>query len=77
LHIQTNIPTAVVVSTNTTPVTGNFQEIQILEAATFSALAEANSTGQAMTGFVIAAGVVLRGQFSGYTLTSGKVRAYS
>ena len=77
MHNQINTPTAVVVTTNTTPVVGNFQEIHIFEAATFTALVEENKTGQAMTGFAIAAGVVLKGQFTGYTLASGKVRAMS
>lgn len=66
----------VVVTTNTAAVAGNFSKIVVLEAATFSAFSEANASGQAMTGFAIPAGVVIEGNISGYTLTSGKVRAY-
>jgi hypothetical protein len=64
------------VTTNTTAVTGNFVAIQVLEDATFSALTETGATGQAMTGFVIPAGMTIFGRFTGYTLASGKVRAY-
>lgn len=77
MHNQTNVPTAVVVTTNTTAVVGNFQAITTLADTTFAALVELNKSGQDMTGFVIPAGVTLMGQFTGYTLTSGKVRAMS
>jgi hypothetical protein len=65
-----------VVTSNTTPVVGNFYAIHILVAATFSALGEHDSSGQAMTGFAIPANTWLYGKFTGYTLTSGTVRAY-
>lgn len=65
------------VTTNTTAVTGAFSSIQVLEDANFSAFTETGATGQAMTGFVIPAGVTLFGQITGYTLASGKVRAYA
>jgi len=65
-----------VVTTNTSAVTGSFYAVQILEDATFSAFVETGSSGQAMTGFSIPAGVTLYGNITGYTLTSGKVRAY-
>lgn len=65
-----------VVSTNTDAVSGQFYAIQVLEDATFSAFVETDSTGQAMTGFVIPAGTILYGNITGYTLASGKVRAY-
>lgn len=68
---------AVKVTTNTTPVTGYFTIIQILEDAIFSTFTEENVTGQAMTGFTIPAGVTLFGTVTAYTLTSGKVRAYA
>lgn len=70
-------PLGVVVTTNTSAVAGTFAAIQVLADATFSALAELGATGQAMTGFVIPAGTTLYGKFTGYTLTSGKVRAYA
>jgi hypothetical protein len=64
-------------TTNTTAVTGTtYTAIQVLEDATFTTLTETGATGQAMTGFVIPAGVVLKGVFTAYTLASGKVRAY-
>lgn len=65
-----------VVTTNTSPVTGQFCAIQILEDATFSAFTEAGFTGQAMTGFALPAGSVIVGNITAYTLSSGKVRAY-
>lgn len=66
----------VVVTTNTTAVTGTFTAVQILEDATFSVFTETGATGQTMTGFVVPAGVVLFGRITAYTLTSGRVRAY-
>lgn len=67
----------VTVTTNTTAVTGSFTAIQVLEDATFSVFTETGATGQAMTGFVIQAGTILFGRITAYTLTSGKVRAYT
>jgi hypothetical protein len=67
----------VTVTTNTTAVTGSFTAVQVLEDATFSAFTETGATGQAMTGFAIPAGTTLFGRITGYTLTSGKVRAYA
>lgn len=66
----------VVVTTNTGAVTGSFCRVIVLEAATFSVFTESGASGQAMTGFAIPAGVVIDGNISAYTLTSGKVRAY-
>lgn len=66
----------VVVTTNTAAVTGSFYAVQVLEDATFSAFTESDASGQSMTGFAIPAGVTLYGNITGYTLTSGKVRAY-
>lgn len=65
----------VVVRTTTTAAVGDFCEIQVLEAATFSLLTEINAIGDAMTGFSIPAGVTLKGKFTAFTLTTGKVRA--
>ena len=67
----------VTITTNTTAVTGSFTAIQVLEDATFSVFTETGATGQAMTGFVVPAGVTLFGRITAYTLTSGKVRAYA
>lgn len=66
----------VVVTTNTSPVTGVFYAVTVLEDATFAAFSEDDAEGQTMTGFVVPAGVTLYGRITGYTLTSGKVRAY-
>lgn len=67
----------VTVTTNTAAVTGSFTAIQVLEDVTFSAFTEIGAAGQAMTGFVVPAGITLFGRITGYTLTSGKVRAYA
>lgn len=56
---------------------GPWSEIQILEAATFATLTDAQGTGDAMTGFAIAAGITLFGRFTNVTLTSGKIRLYN
>lgn len=66
----------VTVTTNTSPVTGSFTSIQVLEDANFSTFTEAGAAGQAMTGFVVPAGTVIFGRITAYTLASGKVRAY-
>ena len=76
LYANSDGQKGVVVTTNTSPVVGNFSKITILADANFSALTEKNASGQAMTGFVIPAGLTLFGDFTGYTLASGKVRAY-
>lgn len=67
----------VTVTTNTAAVTGTFTAITVLEDANFSAFTETGATGQAMTGFTIPAGTTLFGRITGYTLASGKVRAYA
>lgn len=63
------------VETGTDAITGDFYAIQILATANFSTLTEENKTGDAMTGFDIEP-TVLYGNFTAFTLTSGKVRAY-
>lgn len=63
-------------TSNTSAVTGNFRAITIITDAVFSALADTGATG-AITGVTIPAGITLFGNFTGYTLTSGVVRAYS
>lgn len=64
------------VETGTTAVTGNYFAIQILADATFSTLTDTSADGDAMTGFVIPAGITLFGKFTAFTLTLGRVRAY-
>jgi hypothetical protein len=64
------------ITTGTAAQTGAWSAIQVLEDATFTTLTETGAVGDAMTGFVIPAGVVLKGTFTAYTLASGKVRAY-
>lgn len=66
----------VVTETGTTAVTGNFAIIHCLTAATFSLFTETNGSGDAMTGFAVPAGTVLRGRITAFTLTSGAVRAH-
>lgn len=68
-----------VVETGTTAVTSGgspFFAIQMLEDTVFSLLTDTGATGDAMTGFTISAGQVIYGNFTAFTLTSGKVRAY-
>jgi len=66
-----------IVETGTTAVTGNFYAIQVMNDATFSLLTDTTATGDAMTGFAIPAGMTIYGNFTAFTLTSGKVRAYT
>ena len=72
---QSSGSAGVAVRTTTTAAVGDFCEIQVLEAATFSLLTEINVSGDPMTGFSIPAGVTLKGKFTAFTLTTGKVRA--
>lgn len=68
----------VIVETGDTALTGlNAYAIQILADANFATLTESNKTGDVMTGFDIPAGVVLFGNFTAITLTSGKIRIYT
>lgn len=60
---------------NTSAVTGEFSCIQVMEDAVFSAFTEENSTG-VVTSITFTAGAFLFGRITGYTLASGKVRAY-
>lgn len=65
-----------VVETGTTAITGDFYAIQILSAANFSLFTADGDSGDAMTGFSIAAGITIFGRIRAFTLTSGSVRAY-
>ena len=73
--IPINGSKGVVITANTVAVVGSFTSIQVLADAVFSAFVETGATG-VMTGFTIPAGVTLFGLITGYTLTSGTVRAY-
>lgn len=68
----------VVVETGTTAITGqDFSAIQILTDTVFSSLTEVgNVSGDAMTSITIKAPTVIWGKFTGFTLSSGAVRAY-
>lgn len=65
----------VVVTSDTTAVSGAFTAVQMLTDTVFSAFAENGATGS-MTGITLPAGMVVTGNITGYTLTSGSVRAY-
>lgn len=75
---NSNAGNGVVVETGTTAVTGDFYCIQVLAEATFTTFTENGATGDAMTGFAVAAGTqIFNGQgITAFTLSSGKVRAY-
>lgn len=62
-------------TSSTVPVTGTFCALQCITDCVFAALTEPNGTGS-LTGITIPAGQVLYGTFTGYTLTSGTVRAH-
>ena len=61
----------------TDAVTGNFGCITALEDTVFSALAAANWTGDSTAALPLKAGITIYGNFTGFTLTSGKVVAYN
>lgn len=61
---------------NTAAISGSFRAIQIVNDAVFSLLTDTGSTGS-LVGVTIPAGLILFGNFTAYTLTSGVVRAYS
>ncbi len=63
--------------TGTTAITGqDLCAIQCLIDTSFSSLTDLLASGDALTGITFPAGTVLYGKFSGFTLTSGAVRAY-
>jgi hypothetical protein len=73
---DTNGSGAVIYTTDTAAVTGNFAQIHCLTSTTFSVLTRTNGTGT-LTGISLPAGTLLIGPFTAYTLTSGTVAAYS
>ena len=60
---------------DTTQTDGNFGAIQAVADAVFSALVSGNWTGTT-TDIPVPAGVTIFGNFTSFTLTSGKVIAY-
>ena len=68
---------SVVITVNTSPITGDFHAIQCVNDTVFSLLTETGVSCGALTGLTNPAGVTLYGRFSAYTLTSGAVRAHS
>lgn len=62
-------------TTTTAAVNGSFHAVQILTDCVFSAFAAVGETG-ALTGLTLPAGLTLFGEITGYTLSSGAVRAY-
>lgn len=67
----------VVCETGTTAVTGTFIKIKVIEAATFTLLTMTDATGDALTGFAFPANFEIEGRITAFTLTSGKVLAYT
>lgn len=65
----------VIVTTNTTEVTGTFIGFKVLESAVFSAIILTTSTGT-LAGITFSAGFEMALPFTAYTLTSGKIAAY-
>ena len=67
-----------VVINDTTATTGNFGAIQVVADAVFSALTAPEYTNSAdLLTITIAAGTVLYGRFTAFTLTSGVVIAHN
>lgn len=63
--------------TGTTAITGqDFCRIQCLTNTVFASLTDTLASGDALTGITLPAGTDLRGKFTGFTLSSGAVRAY-
>lgn len=64
-----------VVTSDTNAVVGPFVAVQILVDAVFADFSETGAVGS-VVGLPLPAGLVLHGNITGYTLTSGAVRAY-
>lgn len=60
----------------TTPRTGNWHEILILEEAVFTTLTDASRDGDSIATKVFPAGVSIQGKFTAITLASGAAVAY-
>lgn len=64
-------------TTNITQVEGvSYGAIQALEASIFSALAATNWSGASLSNLQVPAGVTIFGNFTSFTLASGRVVAY-
>ena len=64
---------------DSSPVSGNFAAIQVIDDAVFDTLTALNSTVGNLAGasaITLSAGTVIYGPFTAYELTSGKVIAY-
>lgn len=57
-------------------VTGTFVMLEVITAATFSAITIAGASGDALTGVSFPAGTQIRGHITGFTLSAGSVIAY-
>lgn len=66
-----------VIETGTTPVTGEFSAIQCLSDTVFSVLTLPDFVGDSLAGTTINAGTIIYGYCTAFTLTSGKVIAYT
>ena len=60
----------------TTTVSGNFGAIQVLADATFSSLTATDWSGDSLANLAVPAGMAIFGDFTGFTLSSGRVVAY-
>lgn len=60
----------------TTAVTGAFGAIQALADTVFSVLTASDWTGDSTASMPLPAGAIIYGQFTAFTLTSGRVVAY-
>ena len=62
--------------TDTNIRSGSFGAIQALDATIFTALVAGNWSGNSTAGLPLAAGATIFGNFTSFTLLSGKVIAY-
>lgn len=66
-----------VIETGLTAVTGDFSAIQCIEDTVFGVLTLPDFTGDSLTTVTIPAGTIIYGNCTAFTLTSGKVIAYT
>lgn len=64
-----------VIAADTVPVVGPFSAVTVLSDCVFSAFDESGTTGS-MVGLTLPAGLTFHGNITGFTLSSGAVRAY-
>ncbi len=65
-----------VYTSDTNAVTGKFTAITAVAAAVFTSLTASDWTGNSTASIPLPAGMTIYGNFTGYTLASGKVIAY-